>query len=206
MLDVIAHPNYSVENDDDMTGTSNGLVAAKAAVTEVIVSSESSSAGTRPFTAIRTAINVKKNIIENKSGSWVIDDVPTTSFGTIAAPIDFDVNVQDVVAHVNVSVGSGNASDADIEETVVTFYDSDDEPLQMSFKGTKFPTTVYSNPMPVTFMKRENDLISGDKPYEEIDVSEIDFHIKWQFVFQFFFFLLIRGVGSIPPASKSSQL
>lgn len=223
---------------DTKNESADPLAASVSNHAEVIVPIESGSASVMNVpdapttsTRIRTPNDVqKKGIIENGSGSWVINDVPTTLPGTIVAPtefdtneqdvfaqanhsiendddmevtsnrpgaataIDSDANVQDVVAHANVSVGSGNAtsnmltksagantSDADIEETVVTFYDSDEEPLQMSFKGTKFPAAVYSDPMPVTFVKRENDLISGDKPYEEVDVSETGFHSKWRY-------------------------
>lgn len=178
-------------NDDDTKNEAADLLAASVwNHTEVIVPSQSGSASagnvfdapatsTRTITAIRIANYVKeKTITAAGSGLWTVDDVPTTSPGTVATAIDFDANVQNVVAHANgstsaendddvtgtsngpaaaiainlnangqgsvahanESVGSGNAtsimptkstgaisSDADIEETVVTFYDSDDE-------------------------------------------------------------------------------
>lgn len=278
-------------HDDTRNESIDPLATSVSNHTEVFVPNENGSAcvvnvfdppttSTRTVTAIPAANDgIKKYIIEIGSGSWLVEDMPTTLPGTIATPIDFDANVQDVaahanhpaeneddatitsngpvaaihigldanghgniadanhsaslaaaidvgldanglgsVAHANVSIGSENAtshmptqstgaigSDADIEETVITFYDSDDEPLQMSFMGTKFPT-VYPNPLPVTFVKRENDLISGDKPYEEVDVSETDIHFSRQYFSFSFFFLLFRRVGSILPANKSSQL
>lgn len=66
---------------------------------------------------------------------------------------------------------ANQASGSD-EVNVVHLYDSEDEELIMSYKGKSFPNPTQFGPVPVTFVKRENDRISEDKPYEENKVCD----------------------------------
>lgn len=68
-------------------------------------------------------------------------------------------------------VDANQASGSD-EVNVIHLYDSDDEELIMSYKGKSFPNPTQFGPVPVTFVKRENDRISADKPYEENKVFD----------------------------------
>lgn len=50
---------------------------------------------------------------------------------------------------------------------VILFHDSDEEELYMSFSQAKFPIPIQSDPTPDDFVKRENDRLSGNKPFRD---------------------------------------
>lgn len=51
--------------------------------------------------------------------------------------------------------------------TIVTFNDSDDEELYMSFKGVEIGRPLQSDAIPTDFIKKEDDRISGSIPFKE---------------------------------------
>lgn len=67
---------------------------------------------------------------------------------------------------------SAHVVDDTNSETVIVFTDSDDEEIQITFTGKTFPKPDQSGAVPTSFIKRENDRISGDKSYEDTVVCE----------------------------------
>lgn len=63
------------------------------------------------------------------------------------------------------------AANIDAEKSnLISFYDSDDEEFIMTYNGSSFPKPQQPDLQPATFVKHENDRISGNKSYEIADV------------------------------------
>lgn len=118
-----------------------------------------------------------ENDAVSTSSTETVDPEAATTTGTALA-IGSNAHANGsthVETDANMSIASAGATDPIARksaETVETIYDSDDEPIVLWYTGANFPTP-YSDPVPVNFVKCENDLISGDKPYEETEVSRM---------------------------------
>lgn len=83
-------------------------------------------------------------------------------------PITANLSDNPLIATASASAFESEVTD-DVDH-VITFYDSDEEEFTMTYKGHSIPIPY---PVPITFIKRENDRISGDKAYEDEKVNVI---------------------------------
>lgn len=112
-----------------------------------------------------------------------------------------------VVTGGGMPIGASDSTGMDNVDHLVTFYDSDEEELTMSYIGRKFPIPHQSDTLPITFIKHENDRISGDRPYEDSEVCKNDWLVIEysfeSFSIVFFYKCLFRAVESISSEQKS---
>lgn len=136
---------------DDVTGTSN----ASAATAAIDFNAQDVDAYANP-------LPIGKN--EDDVADILNDTAAATAIGLIADQGSVASSIMPTAdSDANCSIG---------------YYDSEDDVVVMSFSGTKFPAPIQSDPLTSTFVKRENDIISGDMPYEEVNVSLSGFRFK----------------------------
>lgn len=96
------------------------------------------------------------------------DHIIANDISNVAAADRLNTNSENIIA-------SETTSDEDLDENVINFYDSDGEAITMAFTGKKFPIPKQSAPIPKTFVKHEDDRISGDMLYEDDLVCKIKY-------------------------------
>lgn len=85
------------------------------------------------------------------------------------------------------TIAAANEPDVD---PVVHF---DDGEISMSYRVSEFPKPIISDPVPSSFVKHENDPISGDKRYEEDKVCKRESLLVQKTPFNFYSIFFVQG-------------
>lgn len=156
--DIAASPQENAEIE--IVADQNRLANEKCIKNEVIISRTSHAEIDNILSQCIVAV-VGSTCVESVLQPEIVGDI-----SNVAAADRLNTNAENLIA-------SETTSDEDSDENVINVYDSDGEAITMVFAGKKFPIPQQSAPIPKTFIKHEDDRISGDMLYEDNLVCEI---------------------------------